>query len=123
MATIATVAGNASGATNITRTELTGTDDLLVKAGATQLLVLENTGASTPTVNILGDQATEVNCPGIGDPIDVSGGLDIVFTASGTAGAIQIVQLSSISAYTNDAANTPAVTGGTSDVEAYIIER
>ena len=123
MATIAPVAGNASGATNIVKTALTGTDDLAVKAGFTQLLVLENTGASTPTVNILGDQATTVACNGIGDPIDVSGGFDVVFTASGTDGAVQIIPLSSISAYTNDAGNAPAVTGGTSDIEAYIIER
>ncbi len=123
MATIATVAGNASGATNIVKTALTGTDDLLVNSGSTQLLVLENTGAATPTINILGDLADTVSCSGLGDAIDVSGGFNVALTAEGSSGAIQIIPLSSISAYTNDAASTPAVTGGTSDVLAYIIER
>lgn len=123
MATIATVAGNASGATNIVKTALTGTDDLLVNSGSTQLLVLENTGAATPTINIVGDLATTVSCSGLGDATDVSGGFDISLAASGSDGEFQIVPLSSISAYTNDASSMPAVTGGTSDVLAYIIER
>lgn len=118
MALIATVNGKASGATTVTRTTLTGADTLLVKSGITQVLVLENTGVATPTINIDGGLASTVNCRGIGDPIDVSGGFDIPLAA----GAVKTIPLSSIAAYTNDAANTPAVTGGTADVLAYIIE-
>lgn len=122
MATIATVSGNSSGATDITKTALTGTDDLLFKAGASQRLVLENTGSGTPAVVIDGDLATTVNCGGLGNPIDVSGGFTVSLAASGSAGSVQIIPLHTISAYLTSTNNLPAVTGGTSDVVAYIIE-
>lgn len=125
MATIAVLdsrAGTAA-AKNITKTVLTGTDDFLYKPGVTQILVIENNGSATPTINIDGDASTTVRCGGLGNPVDVSGGFDIMFTASGSAGADQLIVLSEISAYLADAANTPAVTGGTADMTAYIIER
>lgn len=123
MATIPTVNGKTSGASNVTRIDLTGTDDLVFTDGVNQILVLENTGNTTPTINIVGDQATTASCPGIGDPIDLTGGFDIALAAAGSEGDVQTLLLSSISAYLNDAANTPAVTGGVADVVAYIIER
>ncbi len=125
MATIAVVntRAGADSAKPITKTELTGADDLLFTAGTTQSLVLENTGASTPTVNLLGDQATTARCAGLGDPIDVSGGFNIPLTANGTEGDSVILVLSDIAAYLADSTNMPAVTGGTSDVNAYIISR
>ena len=122
MATIAANNAQQSGAQNLTVTDLTGTDDFLTKAGVTQILVLNNTGSGTPTVNIDGPQGTTVNRNGLGDPIDVSGGYDISLTATGSAGAVQFVRLSTISAYTQSTNNTVAVTGGTADVEAYILE-
>ena len=122
MATIATVSGNSSGATDITKTTLTGTDDLLFKAGTSQRLVIENTGSGTPTINIDGDLATTVNCPGLGDPIDVTGGFDITLSASGSAGDTRIIPLHTIASYLPATGNLPAVTGGTADVTAYIIE-
>lgn len=124
MATITALDLNSgsSATRQITKTALTGTDDLLVKSGRTQILVLENTGSGTPTINIDGDQATTFNCNGI-DPVDVSGGYNIALAASGSAGDTVSVVLGSISAYTNDADNMPAVTGGTADVEAYILEK
>ena len=122
MATIDTVAGNASGATNVTRTELTGADGLLFKTGTLQRLVLENTGSGTPTINILGDAATTFSCGGLGDPVDVSGGFDVSLAATGSAGDVQIIPLHTIAAYLSDSTNMPDVTGGTSDVVAYIIE-
>lgn len=122
MATIAIVSGNTSGATTITKTTLTGTDDLLYKPGTAQRLVVENTGASTPTINIDGDLATTINCGGLGNPVDVSGGFDVALTASGTAGDTVILPLNTISAYLAATGNLPAVTGGTADVVAYIIE-
>ncbi len=125
MATIAVVNTRAGvdAAKQITKTELTGADDLAFTSGVTQLLVLENTGASTPTINISGDAATTARCAGLGDPIDVSGGFDIALTANGTAGDTVVLALSDIAAYLADANNTPAVTGGTADVNAYIISR
>lgn len=122
MATIATIAGNASGATTIAKTALTGADDLLFKAGTLQKLVLENTGSGTPTINIDGDLAVSVVCGGLGNPIDVSDGFDISLAASGSAGDTQIIPLHTISAYLTATDNLPAVTGGTADVLAYIIE-
>ncbi|MDB4306029.1 hypothetical protein N9980_00520 [bacterium] len=119
MATIASIIATVNGSQTVARTALTGADDLIVNAGVNQTLVLENTGVATPTINILGDQATTITCNGVGDPIDVSGGYDI----SMAAGEVVTLYIASISAFTNDSANTPAVTGGTADVVAYIIER
>ncbi len=122
MATIATVIGNASVLTSVTRTALTGADDILINSGTSQMLVLENTGATTPTINIDGNLAASVNCRGLGAPIDVSGGFNIALAAAGTAGSVKIIPLAAISSYTNDSANRPAVTGGVAAVLAYIIE-
>lgn len=122
MATIDIVSGNSSGATDITKTTLTGADDFLFKAGTSQRLVLENTGSGTPTIVIDGDLASNINCPGLGDPVDVSGGFSISLAAEGSAGDAQIIPLHTIAAYLPATGNMPAVTGGTADVTAYIIE-
>lgn len=123
MATIAIVSGSTNGATEITKTTLTGADDLLFKSGTIQMLVLENTGSGTPTIVLDGAQGTTVNCPGLGDPVDVSAGYSVALAAMGSAGDNVIIPLNTISAYLNASDNMPAVTGGTADVTAYIIER
>lgn len=121
MATIGIVGGRQNGPANIIKTELTGTDDFIFKNGTIQLLIIENTGSSTPDILIDGDESMTVQCPGVG-PVDVSGGLTVTLAASGSTGDSQIIWLTSRSGYLSAANNSVAVTGGTSDVTAYIIE-
>ncbi len=71
------------------------------------LLFINGTGAQV-TINLLGDNVSNVNCPGIGQPIDTSGGYDIIIPD----GEQRLVAAKDIYAYLTDTNNTPAITGG-----------
>lgn len=95
---------------SITPVELTGSDTLAQKTGT---LYIDNQSASEATINLDGDGATTVNTQGAGI-VDLSGGYDVVVAV----GEIAIVPLTSIAAYLS---GDVAVTGGTTDVFAYIV--
>jgi len=100
------------GAFNPTVTALTGTDSLVVTK-SNQTLYIRNGTASLVTINILGDGTLIEDLSGQGDPVDNSGGYDVPVAA----GAVAAVVLSSIR---NFLPGVVAVTGGATDVVAWI---
>jgi hypothetical protein len=93
MATITSTAMSGSGSRVVTETTCTASDTFTFNDG--DILILKNDTAGALTPNIVGDGATTVGVPGVGN-VDVSGGYDLPSVAGGTAVAIP---LSSISKY------------------------
>jgi hypothetical protein len=116
---MATIAINrpfsAFGTNTIVQTELTGADTFAASNSARQLLVVRNDTLASVTINIAGADADTVNLAGLAPSIDISGGYDLIVPAD----AVRSVTISSIKEYLVGAI---AVTGGDTDVFAYIIE-
>jgi len=115
MATVNKIVKDGSIKQEVTPVTLTGTDDFLASTG---MLFVNNTGGSNVTITLLGD--------GVTDPANATQcGLGNVATGSGyqvtvTAGVVAQIRLASISAFV--AGTTVALTGGTADCTAWIIE-
>lgn len=100
--------------TAITETETTGADTL--PAGTTGTLFVRNNSVSGATINLLGDNVTSpVTCTGVGD-VSTSSGYDI----SVGAGELVPFKLATISNFLT-ATTQIDVTGGGSDIYAYVI--
>lgn len=84
-----------NGYTEITTTTLDGSGDTFEYSGTeAPLLIFSNDSGSTITPNILGDEATTVECQGVGT-IDVSGGISQAIADGESWG----VRLGTISGY------------------------
>lgn len=103
------------GSFEVVPTDLTGADTLVYNQSKKQTLYINNTTIGSVTVNIDGDEATTVNCAGLGASTDVSLGYDVVVPA----GEVHAVQLANIRAFLQ---GTVSVTGGATGVLAWIQE-
>lgn len=56
---------------------LGASDTAVVSTSKTSVIIVTNDTAGALTLNIKGDTATSVDCPGVGD-IDLTGGLDVL---------------------------------------------
>ena len=115
MATVTAYDVRLLGRQAITPTTLTADDDFVLNTRQ-QVLVVSNTTGGDLTINILGDQATTVACPGVGN-VDVSGGFDALVSDGQTI----YIPINSIRSYLSDTTNQPNITGGTG-LAAYILE-
>lgn len=93
-------------------------DDFAYKTGGKQLILLQNDTGGSVDITFLGDSATTVNCPGLGDPIDVSTGFTVTLADTENT----IIQVDSIKAYLTDSANQPAITSDIAGVEIFLFE-
>lgn len=100
----------------IVSTTLTGADSVTLVQNKTSVLIVENSGASPVTLSVLGDGVTSVTCSGVGT-IDLSGGLGLA-VPNGTTQKFQLNPARS--AYMGD--SLVNITGGTTDLKAYVIE-
>lgn len=103
------------GAFAVVPTTLTGTDSLTYNASKKQVLYLQNGVVGVVNVVIDGDGVTTHTCDGQGAATDNSAG----YTINLTAGQTKAVLLGKIR---NFLIGSVAVTGGTSDVKAWIEE-
>lgn len=105
MAVIAQTLLTGTGARALTVTTLGASDTLVYKAGARQVLVLDNVTAGALTPKLDGDGGTTVQVAGVG-AVDVSAGYT---TPSIAAGARFAIPLDTISAFLQ---GVVTVTGG-----------
>lgn len=112
---VSTTARGKSGEFTIVPVALTGADTLVYKAPTFQVLHLLNKGVTPVTVTLDGSTVGSVALPGQGKPVNNAAGYAIEVPA----GALVAVALNTIR---NFLAGTVAVTGGTSDVAAWIAE-
>lgn len=116
MALISSVSSRGKlGEFEVVPTDLTGTDSLAYKPSVTQVLYLFNSGATPVTLVIDGNGVTTVSLPGQGKPISNAAGYSLTVIAGQTLALV----LGTIS---NFLLGTVAVTGGTADVSAWIVE-
>lgn len=99
----------------VVRTELTGSDSLVYNPLTVQTLFIRNDSIAPVPIVIDGSLVATVNLPGQGRPVDNSAGFAMTVEPGVTRG----VTLSSIR---NFLLGDVAVTGGTADVFAWIVE-
>jgi len=61
----------------IVPTTLTASDTAVLSLSKTSVIIVSNDTAGALTLNIKGDTATSIHCPGVGS-IDLTGGLDVL---------------------------------------------
>lgn len=99
----------------ITPLVLTGSVTLEYKPVVRQVLYVRNVGVAPVTLVIDGDGVSTISLPGQGKPISNAAGYSVIVGA-GQTWAI------TLSAIRNFLSGVVAVTGGTADVSAFIVE-
>ncbi len=115
MATITEIEIN-SGSKDVVAQTLSTSDDFTFRAGARQLIELENVTAGAINVTFVGDEAGTVSVPGLALDVDASLGYVVALAA----GEKKALAPESISSYLTDSSSQPEINSDSAGVEIVI---